>query len=153
MVCVILSALPGLVVGVLIIVSGLRDIYGQRSGYKDYSDYSKAGGMVVTALPIIVLGPVLQRLFFGASWQTIRRKEIPRRTLRRYRQVLVVAVLGIEGPIFWFLVPGIVGLGAAHGYAWCALIGCLFGALLAALGIGVLLYYFVLGPINSLLRR
>ncbi|MFI1094135.1 hypothetical protein [Streptomyces sp. NPDC020917] len=140
-------------VGVLIIVGGLRTIYGQGSGYQDYSGYSKAGAMVVTALPIIVLGPVLQRLFFGASWQTIRRKDIPRRTLRRYRQVLLVALLGIEVPLFWFLVPGIVGLGAAHGYAWCALLGCLFGALLAALSIGVLLYCFVLDPLSTRLRR
>jgi hypothetical protein len=80
------------VVGILIIMSGMRTIYGQGSGYKDYTGYSKAGGMVVAVLPIIILGPVLQRWFLGWSWQTIRRKDIPRLRLRRYRQVLAVAL-------------------------------------------------------------
>ncbi|PYC77749.1 hypothetical protein C7C46_18015 [Streptomyces tateyamensis] len=148
-----LSVIAGLVAGVLVAVPGMRSIYSRHTDYVDYQqwlawhnaggkidyqDYSYAGGMVIVAIPLIVLGWSLQRLFLGRSWRVVRRKDIPRSTLRRYRLVFAVAALALEVPTFWLLVPGIVGEGRARGYEWSAAVGCLVGALLVALCVGCL---------------
>jgi hypothetical protein len=160
-----LSAVAGLVAGTLTAVAGMRSIYRHHADYvdyrqwlawskaggtPDYQTWSYVGGMVIVAIPLTVLGWWLQRWFFGPSWRSVRRKDIPRSRVRRYRQVLVVTVLALEVPVFWFLVPGIVGLGRSRGYEWSAAVGCLAAALLVGFLAGVLVLML---PVDIRARR
>jgi hypothetical protein len=149
-------------------VAGLREIYAHHTDYLDYQqwlawskagdkvDYqvwSQIGGMVIVAIPLLGVAWSLQRLFFGPSWRSIRRKDIPRSTLRRYRQVLAVALLALEVPTFWFLVPGIVGEGRPRGYEWSAAVGCIATALLVAFMAWALVLILVVGLIDHASNR
>ncbi|MER7394940.1 hypothetical protein ABT381_05430 [Streptomyces sp. NPDC000151] len=129
------SVCAGLVAGASLAVPAVRSI--RAEGPSDmYAALSECGGYVVVVAPFVLLA-LLQRRFFGPSGM------ISRRRLRQYRLVAAVVFIGTEVPVFWFVVPGIVGLGAPRGGTWAAVIGCVTGILVVTAGVTGLAYFLL----------
>ncbi|NGN67619.1 hypothetical protein G5C51_27415 [Streptomyces sp. A7024] len=131
------SAVAGLAAGATVLVPGIHAIRTEGGSAWNMS-FSHVGGMVVVAAPLIVIMLLLPRLFMDAQGV------ISRRNLFRYRVALVILFFAAEVPIFSYVVPGIVGLGAPDGYTWSAVLGCLFGALGVGVGVGALTWWLLI---------
>ncbi|MFI6156900.1 hypothetical protein ACIBCA_29930 [Kitasatospora sp. NPDC051170] len=126
------SVCAGLAAGASLAVSAVRSIRADGpSGM--YETLGQCGGYVVVAVPFVLLALLRQR-FLGPSGTMSRRR------WRHFRLVAAVVVIVTEVPIFWFVTPGIVGLGAPRGDTWAAVLGCVAGILIVVPTVAALTY-------------